>query len=65
MGKIKELFGNMFGKKSDPLENEPIHRIEPRPEPTEEEEAGQRWKLAKRMREEREMNEPLVKRKRF
>jgi hypothetical protein len=60
--KLKSIFG---GKKEDPF-NEPV-RLPPRriEEPPVEDETGQRWKQAKKWREDKELEKPLVKRNRL
>ena len=63
MDKIKNVFG---GKKAESWDNEVPHRIQPKAqEAPAEEEIGGRWKEAKKWREERAMQEPLVKRSGF
>lgn len=62
--KLKGIFG---GKKDVSFESEEPVRREPMPIEIKqtEDDAGTRWMQAKRMREEREMNKPLIQRKRF
>jgi predicted acyl esterase len=63
---IGEFFKNLFGgKREQNFDNEPTARIEKRPEPSEVSDVGERWKTAKKWREQKAMEEPLVKRKRF
>jgi hypothetical protein len=59
------LFDKIFGKK-DTVEEIP-RRIEARPkdQPREEDEPGHRWKSAKKWREDKSLEEPLIKRREF
>jgi len=58
------LFGKVFGgkKKEEQEVEEPQRNFRPEPSPEPQEEAGQRWLEAKRWREDKAMQEPLVKR---
>lgn len=58
------LFGKVFGKKEEVVE-ERVSRPEPRIEQAPVEEAGQRWLEAKRWREDKAMEEPLIKRSEY
>jgi len=63
IGKIKNIFG---GKRESSFEEPPtrLHGTKTE-EKTVEDDSGQRWKTAKKWREDKEMDEPLIKRKRF
>jgi hypothetical protein len=66
MEKIKNFLDKIFGKKKEfGYEDETPRRIEPRREEVVEEDFTPRYKLAKKWREEKEMEEPLVKRSGF
>lgn len=62
LDKIKGIFG-----KKEEVREEPVRRIESKRlvEQIGEEEFIPRYKLAKKMREDKEMDTPLVKRKRY
>jgi len=56
------ILEKLFGKKKEEIEEVPIRlQVQKR----EEDYTGQRWKLAKKLREQRELEEPIIKRKRF
>ncbi len=65
MEKIRNFLDKIFGKKEDNYEHEIPRRIETRKEEVKEEGFTPRYKLAKKWREEQEMQEPLVKRNGF
>jgi len=62
MDKIKSIFG---GNKEDKYEKEVPRRLEVKKDEVDEEEFTPRYKLAKRMREDKEVDTPIIKRKRF
>ena len=67
MEEKKGFFGKLFGRKNESRTEEVPRRIEPKPIETEREEdqPGNRYKLAQKWREEQAMNEPLVKREQY
>ena len=68
MAGILEGLKGMFGKKPEIREDEPIRRMgtqRAKEEEVKQEEFVPRYKLAQKMREDKEMNTPLVKRKRY
>ena len=67
MGLRDALKGIFSGKKEDKYEEYSARRIERPPieEKSEDDGAGSRWKEAKKWREEKAMQEPLVKRNGF
>jgi|GEM_PF-3385954 len=62
MGKLKNLFGE---KSTDKYEKEVPRRLEVKKAQSDSEEFTPRWKLAKKERESREIDTPMIKRKRF
>ncbi len=62
MEKIKSLFG---GKSEDKYEHHVPRRLEVKKEEVASEEFTPRYKLAKKLREDKEIDTPIVKRKRF
>ena len=68
MAGILEGLKGMFGKRPEIREDEPIRRMgtqRAKEEEAKPEEFVPRYKLAQKMREDKEMNTPLVKRKRY
>ena len=66
MAGIRDKIGSLFGKKAiEPRREEYVRRIEPKPEPTEESDVGSRWRTAQKWREDKALEEPLVKRRDF
>ncbi|MFA6269034.1 MAG: hypothetical protein WCW13_00655 [archaeon] len=61
------LLERLFGKKEEKWDTQVPHRIEARrvEAPVREDENGQRWKIAKKWREDKAMEEPLVKRSEY
>ncbi|MFA6064961.1 MAG: hypothetical protein WCW44_01010 [archaeon] len=62
MEKLKNLFG---GNSKDKYEHEVPRRLEVKKEEVATEEFTPRYKLARQQREDREIDTPIVKRKRF
>lgn len=56
------ILEKVFGKKKEEVREDEVVRIEPK-RPEDEDYTGQRWKLAKKWREQKEMEQPLVKRR--
>ncbi len=58
------IFDKVFGKKKEEVKEEDIVRIETK-KVEDEDYAGQRWKLAKKWREQKAQEEPIIKRGRL
>ena len=64
---IMDKFKNAFGAKKE-MPEEPVRRIpvrEAEPQVPLEDQAGERWRAAKKWREDREIDTPIMKRRKF
>ena len=65
MGLFDSIKSKLGKKEELKYEHEGPARVERRPEPEEKSDVGERWKTAKAWREDKAMDEPIIKRKRF